>query len=70
MHDMTWADVRHAIVFALGIATIIDAITSPGNPWPQLAIGAVMVGVLPIDRMVVGMRPVRVYRDGGGGGGR
>lgn len=65
MHnDTTWADVRHAIVFALGVACIIDAITSNGNPWPELGIGAVMVGVLPLDRIVVGMRPAR--RGGGG----
>jgi hypothetical protein len=47
-----WSDVRHAVVFVLGVLVIVDALTEPGDPWPQLGIGAVMVGVLPLDRLV------------------
>ena len=43
-------------MFVLGCVVILDAIVSAGNPWPEIGIGAVMVGILPLDRAVLAMR--------------
>jgi len=51
-----WSEIRHAIVFGLGVLVIVDALRGNGDPWPALGIGALMVGVLPIDRTVLTLR--------------
>ena len=48
---MQWSGVRHAVVFVLGVLVILDGLSGAGDPWPEVAIGAIMVGVLPIDRL-------------------
>jgi peptidoglycan/LPS O-acetylase OafA/YrhL len=53
---VSWPAVRHAVVFLLGCAVILDAISQAATSWPEVAIGAVMVGCLPLDRMVLAVR--------------
>jgi len=55
-----WPAIRHGVVFVLGSLVILDAITTPGDDWPSILIGAVMVGVLPLDRLVLALRDDRV----------
>ena len=40
---------RRLIIFALGAAIIIDALTDKQYVVPELIIGMIMVGVLPLD---------------------
>ena len=40
---------RRLIIFALGAAVIIDALTDKQYVVPELLIGMIMVGVLPLD---------------------
>ena len=41
--------VRRVVVFVLGAAVIIDALTDKQYVVPELVIGMIMVGVLPLD---------------------
>jgi hypothetical protein len=47
-----WRWVREVITFALGVAVIIDALTSATTPLSELIVGLVMVGVLPLERLL------------------
>ncbi len=40
------------IVFALGVLTILDAVVGKGDAVPELIIGTVLVGVLPLEYLV------------------
>jgi len=56
---VAWPVIRHVVVFLLGCAVIIDAISQAATSWPEVAIGAVMVGVLPLDRLALTLREDR-----------
>ena len=47
----TWTIIRRVGVFVLGAAVIIDALARGDNPWPEILIGAIMVGALPLDTL-------------------
>lgn len=48
----TFAGVRRVVVFLLGVFVIVDSVVGEHDSVGQLAIGAVMVGVLPLDGLV------------------
>jgi len=51
---MRWlADIRRAVVWILGAALIIDALASSTDVVPELIIGLVMIGVLPLEDVVM-----------------
>ena len=47
-----WTIIRRVGVFLLGAAIIVEALVSYADPWPELLIGAVMVGAFPIDSLI------------------
>jgi hypothetical protein len=44
-----WGEVRRAVTFALGIATVLDGLFSNPKPVGELVVGAVLLGVIPFD---------------------
>ena len=44
--------VRRIVVFLLGVAIIIDALWDQDFVVPELIVGMIMVGVLPVDEFV------------------
>jgi hypothetical protein len=40
------------VVFLLGVLTILDALLGKGDALPELIIGTVLVGVLPLESVV------------------
>lgn len=47
-----FARIRRLIIFLLGVAIMIDALTDRSYVVPELIVGMIMVGVLPIDDFV------------------
>jgi hypothetical protein len=47
-----FADARRVVIFVLGVAVIIDALTEPTRVVAQLIIGTILLGVVPIDELV------------------
>jgi len=45
-------DCRRVVVFLLGVLVILDAIIGTGSSVPELIIGTVLVGVLPLEYVV------------------
>jgi hypothetical protein len=41
--------VRRVGVFLLGVTIIVHALVYSNDPWPELIIGGVMVGVFPLE---------------------
>ena len=56
--------IRRIIVFALGVAIMIDALWDRQYVVPELIIGMIMVGVLPIDEAIKSMTASRRRRGG------
>jgi len=52
----TWTSIRRVGVFLLGAAVIIDALSRGDDPWPELLIGALMVGAFPLSDLTSGGR--------------
>jgi hypothetical protein len=49
--DPPWWDfARQVLIFALGLALIVYAATSPGHDIPFLITGGVLIGIVPVDR--------------------
>jgi hypothetical protein len=48
----SFAHIREVVVFVLGVAVIIEGLIGTEDPTAELVIGMVMVGVLPLDRLV------------------
>jgi len=44
---------RRIVVFVLGVWIIVDGLTESTNVIPKLIVGMIMVGVLPIDNLVL-----------------
>jgi hypothetical protein len=44
-----WMSVRRVGVFLLGVTIIVHALVYSNDPWPELIIGGVMVGVFPLE---------------------
>lgn len=59
-----FANIRRLVVFILGVAIIIDSLWDRQYVVPELIIGMIMVGVLPIDDFVTSMRSRRRRRGG------
>lgn len=56
MNHAVWpifAAIRHLIVFLLGVLIIIDGLNDATHTIPKLIIGMIMVGVLPLDSLLV-----------------
>ena len=47
--------IRRLVVFILGCAIIIDALWDRSYVVPELIVGMIMVGVLPIDEFITGI---------------
>ena len=54
-HD-GFAAVRRIVVFLLGCAVIIDALWDQNFVVPELIIGMILVGILPIDEFMASVR--------------
>jgi hypothetical protein len=52
VNPAAFATVRQVVVFALGVAMIIDAFFEPAHVVAQLIVGMIMVGVLPADTLL------------------
>jgi hypothetical protein len=48
-HIAPW---RRVILFALGVAVIVDAMASAGQQLGQLIVGLVLVGLVPVDEFL------------------
>lgn len=57
-----FAQIRRLVIFILGVAIMIDALWDRQYVVPELIIGMIMVGVLPIDDFI---RSLRGRRRGG-----
>ena len=44
---------RRVVVFVLGVWIIVDGLTESTNVIPKLIVGMIMVGVLPIDNLML-----------------
>ena len=44
--------IRRLVVFGLGVLVILEGLYGKGDPITELIVGAVMVGVLPLDDLV------------------
>ena len=44
-----WPFLRRLVIFALGVAIVIDAFTDKQYVVPELIIGMIMIGILPLD---------------------
>ena len=44
-----WQFLRRVVIFALGVAIIIDALWDQQYVVPELIVGLIMTGVLPLD---------------------
>lgn len=55
-----WPTFRRTVVFLLGCAVIIDALTQTTSSVGKLIIGLLMVGVLPVDDLLRLVRSERV----------
>jgi hypothetical protein len=44
--------VRRLVMFLLGVAVIIDALTAPQNVIGELVVGMVLIGLVPIDEYI------------------
>jgi hypothetical protein len=47
-----WGPVRRIVVFLLGITVVIDAVLGTGNHIGELVIGAVLLGIIPVDELL------------------
>jgi ACR3 family arsenite efflux pump ArsB len=47
-----WDFIRQVIIFALGIALIIDVAINPAGRVVLIITGLILIGLVPIDRMV------------------
>ena len=47
-----WQLTREVVTFALGVAVVLDALLDPHTSVPELVVGLVMVGVLPLERLL------------------
>jgi hypothetical protein len=47
-----WGPLRRIVTFVLGVAVIIDALTAPTHVIAELIVGAVLIGVVPLDELV------------------
>lgn len=47
-----WQWIRRVVVFALGVALIVDSLFQRPNVIVRLLVGLVMVGVLPLDDLL------------------
>lgn len=54
-----FARVRRVVIFVLGVAIMIDALWDRQYVVPELIIGMIMVGVLPIDEFIKSFRQPR-----------
>ena len=44
-----WTVFRRVAVFLLGVALLVDGLSRGADPWPELLIGALMVGAFPLE---------------------
>ena len=44
-----WLWIRRVVIFGLGIWVIVDAMLAKTVPIPELIIGLILIGVLPLD---------------------
>ena len=54
-----FARIRRLVIFILGCAVMIDALWDRQYVVPELIVGMIMVGVLPIDEFIKTMRSPR-----------
>ncbi len=47
-----WQLTREVVTFALGVAVVLDALLEPHTSVPELVVGLVMIGVLPLERLL------------------
>jgi hypothetical protein len=59
-----WTVVREVVTFGLGVAVILDALalTGGGRSMGELVVGLVMVGLLPLDRLLGAVNLARLGR--------
>jgi hypothetical protein len=56
--------IRRIVVFLLGVLIILDSLRDSEAIIPELVIGMVMVGILPIENVVESWKPKRFRRHG------
>ena len=56
---------RKFITFALGVAIIIDAVISAHNGVTEYIIGAVLMGIVPVEEILTVRRRPAIGHDGG-----
>jgi hypothetical protein len=47
-----WQAIREVVTFALGVAVILDSLISGDHSFGELIAGLVMIGILPLDRLI------------------
>ena len=62
--DHRFAAIRRIVVFLLGVAVVVDALFDRNYVVPELIVGIILLGVLPIDDLLRSAR--RHPRDRGG----
>lgn len=47
-----WRPLARLVLFLLGVAVVIDALVKAGNNVGQLLVGALLVGIIPVDELM------------------
>jgi hypothetical protein len=47
-----WAPIRRLVLFVLGVTTIVDALVGTPQHLGQLVVGAILVGIIPVDELL------------------
>lgn len=59
-----WPELRRLVLFVLGVVVIVNAVATNGQNVGQMAIGALLVGLIPVDELLARVGRRR-DRDGG-----
>lgn len=51
-----WPGLRRLVLFVLGVAVIIDALTVSGQNLGQLLVGTLLIGIVPVDELLAEVR--------------
>lgn len=62
MFWMVFEGVRRIVVFCLGVIIFIDGVVDPEHSVPELVIGMVMVGILPVENVIGAWKPHKLLR--------